>query len=65
MVCDDLENPGSFTLPVLRMGVSFTKLRNAQSSSNFILDLFRKLQQIIRTHPGERLLARTLLDRIT
>ena len=30
MVCDDLENPGSFTLPVLRMGVSFTKLRNAQ-----------------------------------
>ena len=30
MVCDDLENPGSFTLPVLRMGVSSTKLRNAQ-----------------------------------
>jgi len=58
MVCDDLENPGSFTLPVLGMGVSSTKLRNAQSSSNFILDLFRKLQQITLsgTHPGELLL---------
>src|SRR6266436_2365561 len=52
MVLDHFEDPWSFPSPRFRAWVLATKLRNAESGSNFIDHRLRESQQVILTGSG-------------